>query len=681
VEERRTVAGTVPVIGIGETYPRSAVLNGRLFFTGRDNTTPQFGLWVTDGTAAGTRLVKEDLESGGHAEGLTAVDTRLFFTEFQGKSQGLWVSDGTATGTVFVSAFDGFQLTAAGTRLLFVRNDSELWTSDGTAAGTTAVKQFPLKAGASLSGLTSVNERLFFTADDGIHGAELWKSDGTALGTVLVKDINPGSAGSGPSSLTNVDGMLFFSADDGNSGAEPWKSDGTPAGTVRVQDIRPGAGSSDPMVFTVSGSHLFFTADDGAYGYALWALPIAATLMVNSPADNTTAADGACTLREAIANVNVAADTTGGDCAPGTGRGDTIEFDLPLPATITLTTFGGLTISADVTIRGPTTGALAVFENSAARPVFDITTGNVRIANLTIQNGTSGMSVARGASLTLTDCTLSGNSVGVDNGGTATLTNCTVSDNFGASGTGITNYGTANLTNCTLSGNHALYGAGGIESLGTVTLTNCTLSGNSGEHGIGGIAIFSGTATLTNTIVANSDGGNCMITSESTLMSDGHNLSDDNTCFASPDVVHTDPRLAPLANYGGPTATMALCTAVGIPDPSCKGPSPAIDAGDDGVIGSPLNLSTDQRGLPRKLGVHVDIGAVESSATSCVGDCGYDGNVTVNELVLMVNIAIGNALVTACEPGDKNGDANITVDELVTAVNNSLNGCRANASQ
>jgi CSLREA domain-containing protein len=41
----------------------------------------------------------------------------------------------------------------------------------------------------------------------------------------------------------------------------------------------------------------------------------AATITVSSTADNTTAGDATCTLREAIANVNAVGDTTSGDCA------------------------------------------------------------------------------------------------------------------------------------------------------------------------------------------------------------------------------------------------------------------------------------------------------------------------------------------------------------------------------
>src|SRR5207244_2459322 len=66
-----------------------------------------------------------------------------------------------------------------------------------------------------------------------------------------------------------------------------------------------------------------------------------------------------------------------------------------------------------------------------------------------------------------------------------------------------------------------------------------------------------------------------------------------------------DPKLGPLGNNGGPTWTMALLPG-----------SPAIDAGDDALLSAPFNLATDQRGLPRKSGAHVDIGAFEFQAAS-----------------------------------------------------------------
>src|SRR5439155_24706769 len=62
-----------------------------------------------------------------------------------------------------------------------------------------------------------------------------------------------------------------------------------------------------------------------------------------------------------------------------------------------------------------------------------------------------------------------------------------------------------------------------------------------------------------------------------------------------------NPMLVPLTNNGGTTFTLAPLSG-----------SPALDAGDDALLVPPFNLMTDQRGLPRKSGAHVDIGAFES---------------------------------------------------------------------
>jgi hypothetical protein len=255
----------------------------------------------------------------------------------------------------------------------------------------------------------------------------------------------------------------------------------------------------------------------------------------------------------------------------------------------------------------------------------------------------AGGGIENNGSATLTDCTVSynlagtgvvggygyggyGTGGGIDNNGTVVLSNCTLIGNSvrgaresNAYGGGINDNGTATLSNCTLIGNsvrggaHAETRGGGIYG-GDTTVINCTLSNNEAVSGTpydvygGGVG---GGATLTNTIVVNSGrAGNC----GDFAASGGHNISDDNTCFdtGGTDLSNTNPQLAPLRNYGGPTLTRALCTAAQAPHPACAARSPAIDAGDDAVTGPPDSLATDQRGLPRQAGAHVDIGAYEA---------------------------------------------------------------------
>jgi hypothetical protein len=58
----------------------------------------------------------------------------------------------------------------------------------------------------------------------------------------------------------------------------------------------------------------------------------------------------------------------------------------------------------------------------------------------------------------------------------------------------------------------------------------------------------------------------------------------------------------------------------------------------------------------------------------CAGDCDRNGVVTVDDILTMVNIALGNAETTECRSGDANEDGQITVDEILQAVSNALNG-------
>jgi parallel beta-helix repeat protein len=60
---------------------------------------------------------------------------------------------------------------------------------------------------------------------------------------------------------------------------------------------------------------------------------------------------------------------------------------------------------------------------------------------------------------------------------------------------------------------------------------------------------------------------------------------------------------------------------------------------------------------------------------ACVGDCNQDGEVTIDELVAGVNIALGNQPADDCPPLDANDDGAVTIDELIVAVGNALSGC------
>jgi fibronectin type 3 domain-containing protein len=63
---------------------------------------------------------------------------------------------------------------------------------------------------------------------------------------------------------------------------------------------------------------------------------------------------------------------------------------------------------------------------------------------------------------------------------------------------------------------------------------------------------------------------------------------------------------------------------------------------------------------------------------ACVGDCNQSNSVTVDELLVGVNIALGNAPLDQCRSFDASGDGAVTIDEILTAVNNALNGCPSN---
>lgn len=67
--------------------------------------------------------------------------------------------------------------------------------------------------------------------------------------------------------------------------------------------------------------------------------------------------------------------------------------------------------------------------------------------------------------------------------------------------------------------------------------------------------------------------------------------------------------------------------------------------------------------------------SASATPVACAGDCDHSGEVTITDIVTLVNIALESAPVTACPAGNLNGDGQISVDEILAALGNSLHGC------
>lgn len=194
---------------------------------------------------------------------------------------------------------------------------------------------------------------------------------------------------------------------------------------------------------------------------------------------------------------------------------------------------------------------------------------------------------------------------GIYNASQLAATNCTIALNSAINGSGSAALGGAG----TLGMNGNALG-GGIFNAANATFTamNVTIASNScvqGTYPYGG----SIPGLAAGTQIANATNGNgtlslhnCLIAGANsnaygTITDVGYNICSDGSANLNSGSSYsfTNPRLGPLANYGGPTLCLALLSN-----------SPAIDFGDSS--GAP---ATDQRGFIRPFGDGVDIGTYE----------------------------------------------------------------------
>lgn len=274
-------------------------------FTSANGTEP----WVTNGSTAGTVLLKDIFPGQGPSLPLSGFGTTLssvpiinsttllptrilFFARTPTEGTELWTTDGTTANTQIIadltpgtgSSFPDFTTFGeiasiefdGGTKLAFLAQTPatgiELFTTNGLPGNAPLLKDINPGTEGAFSDWGEFEfvpyfptpNLILFAAKQASTGRELWKTDGTSGGTVLLKDINPGTGDGLDLDRDFLDGITGDARYDSNNryyfigrnadGEEPWFTDATTAGTQQLKDVNPGAAGSDPVYASIYGN-------------------------------------------------------------------------------------------------------------------------------------------------------------------------------------------------------------------------------------------------------------------------------------------------------------------------------------------------------------------------------------------------------------------------------------------
>lgn len=226
---------------LSSSNPREMTALGNWIYFSADNGSTDRELWRSNGTFAGTELIKDinGVGGGGGMPTLSSnpsdffqVGSNIYFTANNGiNGEELWKTTGSAFGTVMVKditpGLDSTiisDMTEYNGKLYFIASnvidfDSNLWVTDGTTAGTVKIPINPT-GDSDVSNLIVFNYDLYFGANDGSGiGTELYAYHDPTLGAEMLTTTeqklvlfpNPSKDSFELQSDTNTQKVLMFS--------------------------------------------------------------------------------------------------------------------------------------------------------------------------------------------------------------------------------------------------------------------------------------------------------------------------------------------------------------------------------------------------------------------------------------------------------------------------------------
>nr|WP_314496552.1 T9SS type A sorting domain-containing protein [uncultured Chryseobacterium sp.] len=222
-ESNGTTAGTVSVMPIQNVFELNGVSAGNYFvFTGFDAANGGLEPWVSDGTAAGTQILKDILPGNSSSMGINnkflKINNKIYFdSSSNGINQiygnYIWETDGTQAGTLLFNTPANNMLygTSSDAQHLILTKPNEysrFWVANGNSAQTFEIAGLGMPDNNSF---VDLNSAIYLTGSNSTYGSELFSLNPVSQVATLASDINH-SSGSLPHSYGVLNDNLIFIA-------------------------------------------------------------------------------------------------------------------------------------------------------------------------------------------------------------------------------------------------------------------------------------------------------------------------------------------------------------------------------------------------------------------------------------------------------------------------------------